>query len=113
FIEVVRRRPQTKVYIIGGGSLFRSYVAQTEAAGVRANFHFTGYVPYEDLPRWYDRFSVFVAPVWQESFGQVSVFAMNKGQAVAGYKIGALPEILGYDDTFGNDTAAAADKIVA
>jgi len=112
FIEVARRRPRTKVYIIGGGSFFRSYVAQTKAAGVRQNFHFTGYVPYESLPAWYGKFAVFVAPVWQESFGQVTVFAMNKKAAVGGYKIGALPEILGYDDTFGTDTVSAAEKII-
>ncbi len=113
FIDVVRRRSRTKVYIIGGGSLFRSYIEQTQAAGVRQNFHFTGYVPYEELPGWYDRFAVFVAPVWKESFGQVSVFAMNKKAAVGGFKIGALPEILGYDDTLGDDVGTAAKKIVA
>jgi glycosyltransferase involved in cell wall biosynthesis len=112
-IEVVRRRPRTKAYVVGGGSLFRSYVAQTKAAGVRQNFHFTGYVPYETLPDWYRKFSIFVAPVWQESFGQVSVFAMNMKMAVAGYKIGALPEILGSDATFGATREEAAAKIVA
>jgi glycosyltransferase involved in cell wall biosynthesis len=112
FIEVARRRPRTKIYIIGGGSLFRTYVEQTKAAGVRENFHFTGYVPYHELPAWYDKFSIFVAPVWQESFGQVSVFGMNKKQAVAGFKVGALPEILGYEDTFGDDIPSAARKIV-
>jgi len=112
FIAVAKLRPRTKIYIIGGGSLFRPYIEQTEAAGVRENFHFTGYVPYDELPAWYDKFAIFVAPVWQESFGQVSVFGMNKKQAVGGFKIGALPEILGYDDTFGDDVPSAAQKIV-
>jgi glycosyltransferase involved in cell wall biosynthesis len=113
FIEIARRRPQTRIYIVGGGSLFRTYVEQTKAAGVRENFHFTGYVPYDALPALYDRFCVFVAPVWQESFGQVTVFGMNKQQAVGGFRIGALPEILGCDDTFGDDVASAAQKIIA
>jgi glycosyltransferase involved in cell wall biosynthesis len=113
FIEVVRRRPRTKVYIVGGGSLFRSYVDQTRTARVRQNFHFTGYVPYETLPSWYAKFAIFVAPVQKESFGQVSVFAMNMKMTVAGFKIGALPEILGYSETLGDDIHATADKIVA
>jgi glycosyltransferase involved in cell wall biosynthesis len=113
FIEVVKRRPRTKVYIVGGGSLFRSYVAQTRAARVRQNFHFTGYVPYETLPGWYSRFAIFVAPVQKESFGQVSVFAMNMKMTVAGFKIGALPEILASTETLGDDIHATADKIVA
>ena len=111
FIEIARRRPHTKIYIIGGGSLFSTYVEQTKAAGVRENFYFTGYVPYNELPEWYGKFAIFVAPVWQESFGQVSVFSMNKKAAVAGFKIGALPEILGYDDTFGDDIASTTQKI--
>jgi glycosyltransferase involved in cell wall biosynthesis len=113
FIEVVRRRPQTKVYIVGGGSLFRSYVEQTRAARVRQNFHFTGYVPYETLPGWYAKFAIFVAPVQKESFGQVSVFAMNMKMTVAGFKIGALPEILGSIETLGDGIDATAAKIVA
>ena len=58
-------------------------------------FEFMGYVPYESLPVQYARFKVFVAPVWQESFGQVVPFAMSMGLAVAGNRVGALPEILG------------------
>jgi glycosyltransferase involved in cell wall biosynthesis len=112
FVEVVRRRPRTKVYIIGGGSLLHSYMERTVAAGVRNHFRFTGYVPYESLPAWYDRFGLFVAPVWQESFGQVVPFAMSKGLAVAGYKIGALPEILGSSETLGTGVHETANIIV-
>jgi glycosyltransferase involved in cell wall biosynthesis/2-polyprenyl-3-methyl-5-hydroxy-6-metoxy-1,4-benzoquinol methylase len=105
FIEIVRRRPRTKVYIIGGGRFLEPYIARTEAANVRANFRFTGYVPYTALPGLYDKFSVFVAPVWKESFGQVAPFAMAKRQAVVGFKVGALAEILGSDATLGADIA--------
>ena len=66
---------------------------------MRHNFHFAGFVPFATLPAWYDRFSVFVAPVWQESFGQVTPFAMSKRLAVAGYRVGALPEILQSEET--------------
>ena len=51
----------------------------------------------------YDRFSVFVAPVWKESFGQVSPFAMNKEIPVAGFNVGALAEILNGTDTLGDN----------
>lgn len=64
-------------------------------------FEFTGYVPYEALPAQYGRFKVFVAPVWQESFGQVIPFAMSMGLAVAGNRVGAIPEILADDGTLG------------
>ncbi len=108
FIEVVKRRPRTRVYIIGGGSFLEPWIKKTDEHGVRGNFRFTGYVPYEDLPGWYSRFSIFIAPVWKESFGQVAPFAMSKRLVVAGYKIGALPEIAGSDEFFGSDIDSTA-----
>jgi glycosyltransferase involved in cell wall biosynthesis len=112
FIEVVKRRPRTRVYIVGGGSFLEPWINKTAEQGVRQNFRFTGYVPYEELPEWYNRFSVFIAPVWKESFGQVAPFAMSKQIVVAGYRIGALPEIAGSDDFFGTGVEDTAKIIV-
>ena len=112
FIEIVKRRPRTQAIIVGGGTFLRPYLEQTIAAGVRDNFYFTGYVSYDQLPDLYDRFCLFVAPVWQESFGQVVPFAMAKGLAVAGYAVGALPEIIGSDANFGRTVDEAAAKVI-
>ena len=111
-IEVVKRRPRTRAYVVGGGSLLQPYLERTEQAGVRENFRFTGYVPYEDLPGWYERFRVFIAPVWKESFGQVAPFAMSKGCAVSGYDIGALAEILGDHGMLGRNIEEATSIIL-
>ncbi len=97
-IEAVRARPRTRVIIVGGGALLPSYRRQVAEAGVAGRFLFAGYVPYHELPAWYGRFSVFAAPVWNESFGQVVPFAMAMGIPVAGYAVGALPEILGAEE---------------
>jgi glycosyltransferase involved in cell wall biosynthesis len=97
-IEVVRLRPATSVIVVGGGELLSSFRRQVAEAGLAGRFTFTGYVPYHDLPRWYGRFTVFAAPVWNESFGQVVPFAMAMGIPVAGYRVGALPEILGANE---------------
>ena len=83
-------------------------------AGVADNFVFTGYVTYQDLPNYYRQMSVFVAPVWKESFGQVSSFAMNMGLPVVGYSVGAIPAIIGDEGLvidFG-DSVALADLII-
>lgn len=94
FIKTVQKRKNTKAIIVGGGPQYDYYVDKVKQAGVSQNFLFTGYVPYVDLPKWYEQFTIFVAPVWQESFGQVSPFAMSMGMPVAGYDIGALNEII-------------------
>ena len=95
FIKVVKRRPSTRVLIVGGGTFLKSYKRAVRSHGVMKAFRFTSYVAYEDLPSLYQDMSVFVAPVWKESFGHVSVLAMNCGIPVVGYNVGALAEIIG------------------
>ena len=93
-IDAVRRRPATRALVVGGGSLLPEYRRRVAAANLDASFEFAGHVSYEDLPRYYERMTVFVAPVWQESFGQVSSFAMSMGIPIVGYAVGAIPEIV-------------------
>ena len=111
FIELVRRHPMLRVFIIGDGELFHPFVECTKKTGVFENFVFAGPVPYASLPSWYSKFKLFVAPVWQESFGQVTPFAMAMGLAVAGNRIGALPEILDNDETLGATFDETVTKI--
>jgi len=97
FIRTVQKRPQTKVLIVGGGTLLEPFKESVKAAGLESNFEFTGYVKYDDLPGYYRRMSLFIAPVWKESFGQVSPFAMNMRVPVIGYNVGAISEIVNSD----------------
>jgi len=94
FIRAVEKRPETKAIIVGGGMYYEEYKRKVEKAGLTESITFTGYVHYEALPDLYKKFTLFVAPVWQESFGQVAPFAMNMGIPVVGYNIGALEEII-------------------
>lgn len=115
YIKVAQRRPGTRVLIVGGGTLLDVYKDAVERAGLNSSFVFMGYVPYDGLPSLYEQMSIFVAPVWNESFGQVSSFAMNMGIPVVGYNVGALSEILGSDETLASpgDSNRLADLIIA
>ena len=111
FIKVVQQRPQTQVLIVGGGTYLEPYRQAVQAARAEGNFEFTGYVDYSILPKMYERMTVFVAPVWKESFGQVSPFAMNMGIPVVGYDVGGIAEIVDDDSllaTPGNSDELAA-----
>jgi glycosyltransferase involved in cell wall biosynthesis len=112
FIAVVKRRPQTRAIIVGDGSLFQHFYLRVQAEGLSNRFEFTGYVPYDELPAQYAQFMTFVAPVHQESFGQVIPFAMNMGLAVAGHRVGAIPEILGDTSTLGTTVEETASHIL-
>ncbi|MGH6835543.1 MAG: glycosyltransferase family 4 protein [Methylocella sp.] len=112
FLAIAKRRPKTRIIIIGDGSLFAHFRSRVEQEGRLSQFEFSGYVPYSELPAQLARFKTFIAPVRQESFGQVIPFAMCAGLAVAGYKIGAVPEILGDTRTLG-ETLADTVEIVA
>lgn len=110
FIAVAKRKPDVTCYIIGGGYYLEYYKKRVAKESLDKNFVFTGFVSYKALPDLYKKMGVFVAPVHDESFGQVTPFAMSMGLAVAGYDIGALSEIIGYDETlaaYGNIDALA------
>lgn len=115
FIKVAQRRPSTRVIIVGGGSNLEHYRKACVRAGVDANFEFTGYVDYKTLPDWYERLSMFVAPVWKESFGQVSPFAMNMHIPVVGYNVGGIAEIVQDDSLLAEpeNSDELADIVVA
>jgi glycosyltransferase involved in cell wall biosynthesis len=112
FIEVVKRRPQTRAIIVGDGSLFAHFRNRVRQEALLDRFEFSGFVPYNELPAYFRRFKVFVVPVWQESFGQVVPFAMSMGLAVAGKLVGAIPEILGDTATLGADTNEIVSRIL-
>jgi glycosyltransferase involved in cell wall biosynthesis len=115
FIKVAKLRPDTRVLIVGGGTYLEPYRNAARAAGVLDCFEFTGYVSYDKLPTYYERMSIFVAPVWKESFGQVSPFAMHMGIPVVGYDVGGLPEIIGNDSLLApvGDSDRLADIIIS
>jgi glycosyltransferase involved in cell wall biosynthesis len=113
FLEIARRRPKTRIVIIGDGSFFAHFRSRVEQEGRLLQFELTGYVPYEELAAQLARFRTFVVPVWQESFGQVIPFAMCAGLAVAGYKIGAVPEILGDTRTLGETLDQTVEIVTA
>jgi glycosyltransferase involved in cell wall biosynthesis len=111
FIILARRRPGTRALIIGGGRFLDGYRRRVERASVADAVEFTGYVAYDRLAALYRRLSVFVAPVHTESFGQVTPFAMSMGLPVAGYRVGALGEILSDESLLAppGDAGALAD----
>lgn len=114
FITALKKKPGLTCYIIGGGYYLNLYKKRVEEEGLGQHFIFTGFVSYEQLPAYYRKIGLIVAPVHDESFGQVTPFAMSMGLPVVGYDTGALSEILGSKEMlveYGN-TEALANLII-
>jgi radical SAM superfamily enzyme YgiQ (UPF0313 family)/glycosyltransferase involved in cell wall biosynthesis len=69
--------------------------ARIDALGIRDVVHFTGYVPYADLPAIYSLSDMFVFPSLYEGFGLPVVEAMACGTPVIAGRAAALIEIGG------------------
>jgi glycosyltransferase involved in cell wall biosynthesis len=114
FIAVAKKKPDVQCHIVGGGYYLEHYQRRVAEEKLESNFYFTGFVSYDSLPGYYKKISIFVVPVHDESFGQVTPFAMSMGLCVAGYDTGAISEILGSTATlteYGH-VADLADSIV-
>jgi glycosyltransferase involved in cell wall biosynthesis len=91
----------------------RDLAGRIEQLGLSRHVHFTGYVPFEDLPVIYNLGEFFVFPSLYEGFGLPVVEAMASGTPVLTANSSSLVEIAG-DGAFTvdpTDTVALADAI--
>jgi glycosyltransferase involved in cell wall biosynthesis len=91
----------------------RDLAGHIERLGIRDAVHFTGYVPFEDLPAIYNLGDFFAFPSLYEGFGLPVVEAMASGIPVLTSNTSSLGEIAGDAAETINplDTDAMADAI--
>jgi glycosyltransferase involved in cell wall biosynthesis len=85
-----------KIVIIGPSKDEHSYlISLCESLGIKDKVHFTGYVPYEHLPHFYNACKVFVYPSLYEGFGLPPLEAMSCGTPVITSNVSSIPEVVG------------------
>ncbi|MBS0363496.1 MAG: glycosyltransferase family 4 protein [Proteobacteria bacterium] len=94
-IQVMKARPTARATIVGDGLLVNPFRARVHEEGLEDRIIFTGWVSYDRLRQLYREFSVYIAPVKDDTFGSVSVYAMCAGLPVVGFDVGGIPEIVG------------------
>jgi len=82
--------------VIGGrkGRYFQSLLEIIRALKIEGQVIFTGFIPEEDLPHFYNAASVFVFPSLYEGFGLPPLEAMACGTPVIASKAASLPEVI-------------------
>jgi phosphatidylinositol alpha-mannosyltransferase len=94
---VGREFPNARLVVVGGGRGLAHYRNWVNNSGIQ-NILFTGQVPDEDLPRYYQAADVYCAPsTGQESFGIVLLEAMAAGAPIVATTIPGYGEVVTHD----------------
>lgn len=85
-----------KIVIIGSAKDDHQFLTKlAQSLGIGDNVFFTGYVPYEDLPYFYNAADVFVYPSLYEGFGLPTLEAMCCGTPTITSNVSSIPEVVG------------------
>lgn len=117
FNSLIKQNAEINLVIGGEGALKKGLIELTRNFGIEDNVHFTGFIPEEQLPFYYQMADLFVLPTKElEGFGLVTLEAMACGLPVVGTPVGGTKEILGnFDSSFlfkGTDPDSIAELIL-
>jgi glycosyltransferase involved in cell wall biosynthesis len=84
-------KPNLKLVIVGASGWHNKAIYQKKSP----NIIFTGYVPNEDLPIFYNNAKLFIYPSLYEGFGIPILEAMNCRCPVITSNISSMPEVVG------------------
>ena len=88
--------PTIKLVLVGGkGWLYDEIFQEVQALGLTEQVVFTGYVPDDELPLWYNAAALLVFPSVYEGFGMPIVEAMACGTPVIAADSSSIPEAVG------------------
>lgn len=90
--KVVQEIPESEYLIIGEGFIKSEYMALAKRLGIQNNVKFVGSIPPDEIPKWYEKCSVFLMPSRHESFGMAKIEANACGRPVVVSNSGGTPE---------------------
>lgn len=93
--KVVEKIPHALLIIGGRGPLKDQLSALVERLALTQHVHMAGFIPEDQLPRYYQMADLFVLPTQElEGFGMVTLEALASGLPVVGTPVGGTNEIL-------------------
>jgi len=95
YAHLKREMPNVRLIVVGPDGGMRAACQRYVEHHRLQDVHFTGFVPYEDIPRYYKTADVFCAPnTGQESFGIVLLEAMAAGTPIVASRIEGFNDVL-------------------
>ena len=112
FETVLSQCPQTKLLIVGDGSL--RPMMERQAKGL-SNITFLGRQPQEELQELYDKIDILLVPSRSEGFGLTALEGMARGCVVVASNVGGIPEVINDEHLLITDidSPKIANKIIA
>ena len=112
--RLLPRYPDFSAIVVGAVTLEQQGFAsdlkkRIEAAGLASRFLMTGEVPIEEVPRWYQRLTIYAFTSRNEGFGLTLIEAMSAGCALVASRAGAA-EVVVEDGLTGVLTAPGDDE---
>ena len=94
FAEVLKQHPETRLVVVGDGSLRSSMKQQAIELGCAEHIQWAGRQPQEELNKWYSQMDIVLMPSRSEGFGLTAIEAMANGCVVVASNVGGLPEVV-------------------
>ena len=94
FAKVHQAIPDTKLLIVGDGSLRSLMEKEVKENGLEDSVEFAGRQPQGVLQAYYDRIDILLMPSRSEGFGLTAIEGMARGCVVVAADTGGLPEVL-------------------
>ncbi|MBI4283719.1 MAG: glycosyltransferase family 4 protein [Chloroflexi bacterium] len=99
YFEIKREIPNSRLLIVGPGTRLRKRYENWVRRNRLADVVFVGYVPHDDLPRYYQTADIFCAPATcRESFGIVLLEAMAMGKPIVATNIEGYAKVVGHGE---------------
>ena len=99
FAQVNQKNPETKLLIVGRGSLKKRLVKQAKRLGISSSIRIDSGMPFDKLAEEFRNADLVVYPSYYEGQGLIPLEAMASGTPVATVNHGPLPEMV--DDSVG------------
>lgn len=94
FAEVLKQHPDTRLIVVGDGSLRSTMEQQAVELGCAEHITWAGRQPQEELNKWYSQMDIVLMPSRSEGFGLTAIEAMSNGCVMVASNVGGLPEVV-------------------